>query len=284
MFQKFRTSFLSNSRWFLIPVAVLCLLALSGGGRAQSSDEHDNYKLKLDGFWFYSNPSGSVHGQSDEVPVDFTKDLGFSSYSTFSGKIDWKFTHKNHFYVNITPFYTSKTTTLTRDITFQGIPFSANADVNSSLHAFMIAPGYQYDFIRRRRGHIGLGVQVDIFNTTAKIKALGTVNGGTGTSESGVYQASGSLLAPIPVAGPEGRLYLTDSGRIFVEGNVYGMYLFGYGNFISTSDTLGVAINKHLTLNAGYQLGSKLTVTASSNRMGLGLTQKGPMVGLEIYF
>ena len=122
------------------------------------------------------------------------------------------------------------------------------------------------------------------FNTTAKIKALGTVNGGTGTSESGVYQASGSLLAPIPVAGPEGRLYLTDSGRIFVEGNVYGMYLFGYGNFISNFGHPGVAINNHLTLNAGYQLGSKLTVTASSNRMGLGLTQKGPMVGLELYF
>ena len=62
------------------------------------------------------------------------------------------------------------------------------------------------------------------------------------------------------------------------------MYLFGYGNFISTSDSLGVAINNHLTLNAGYQLGSKLNVTASSNRMGLGLTQKGPMVGLELYF
>ncbi len=275
---------LLKSRWFLIPLALLCLLSVPRGARAQNNDEHDNYKLKLDGFWFYSNPTGSVHGQSDEVPVDFTQDLGFSSYSTFAGKIDWKFTHKNHFYVNITPFYSSKTTTLTRDITFQGVPFTANADVNSSLHAFMIAPGYQYDFIRRRRGHIGLGVQVDIFNTTAKIKALGTVNGGNGTSESGAYQASGSLLAPIPVAGPEGRLYLTDSGRIFVEGNVYGMYLFGYGNFISTAESVGVTVNNHLTLNAGYQLGSKLNVTAGSNRMGLDLTQKGPMVGLELYF
>jgi hypothetical protein len=280
----FAAESVAKSRWLLIPLALLCLLALPSGACAQSSDEHDDYKLKIDGFWFYSNPSGSIHAQSDEVPINLTKDLNFSNYSTFSGKIDWKFTHKNHFYVNISPFYTTKTTTLTRDITFQGIPFSAGSDVASTLHALMIAPGYQYDIIRRRRGHIGIGVQIDIFDTSAKIKALGTVNGGQGTSESGAYSASGSLLAPIPVAGPEGRLYLTDSGRVFVEGNVYGMYLFGYGDFVSTSDTIGIAVNRHLTLNAGYQLASKLNVTASSNRMGLGLTQKGPMVGLEIYF
>ena len=71
-----------------------------------------------------------------EVPVDFTQDLGFSSYSTFSGKIDWKFTHKNHFYVNITPFYSSKTTTLTRDITFKVFPSQrTRMSIRASMHS-----------------------------------------------------------------------------------------------------------------------------------------------------
>jgi hypothetical protein len=268
----------------LIPFALLFFLALPTAVRAQRDEEHDDYKIKLDGFWFYSNPTGTFHGQSDMVPVDFTKDLNFSSYTTFSGKVDWKLSHKNHLYVTITPFYTSKQTTLVRDITFEGVPYSAGAVVNSTLHAFLVAPGYQYDFIRRRRGHIGLGIQVDIFDVvSAKIAATGQVSGG-GSSGSGAYSSSASLLAPIPVAGPEGRLYLTDSGRVFVEGNLYGMYLFGYGDFISTQGTLGLSVNKHLSLNAGYQLASKLNVTVSSNRLGIGLTQKGPMVGLEIYF
>ena len=43
-----------------------------------------------------------------------------------------------------------------------------------------------------------------------------------------------------PVAGSQFRFYLTNSPRLFVEGNVYGMYLFGYGNFVSTSDTIRV--------------------------------------------
>ena len=64
------------------------------------------------------------------------------------------------------------------------------------------------------------------------------------------------------------------------------MYLFGYGNFVSTSDDVGVTLTKRLSLNAGYQLGTRLTVNNDSktNRIGLRLTQKGPIVGAEVSF
>lgn len=89
--------------------------------------------------------------------------------------------------------------------------------------------------------------------------------------------AKKSLLAPIPVAGPQYRLYLTKSPRLYVEGNLFGMYFFGYGNFISTADDLGVTLTKHFSVNAGYQLGSRLNVNVDSknDRLGLSLTQKG---------
>jgi hypothetical protein len=63
------------------------------------------------------------------------------------------------------------------------------------------------------------------------------------------------------------------------------MYFFGYANFLSAGD-LGYGINKHLTINARYQLGSRLVVNnkSSSDRTGLRLTQTGPMVGLELSF
>jgi hypothetical protein len=94
------------------------------------------------------------------------------------------------------------------------------------------------------------------------------------------------LLAPIPVAGPEYRLYLTNAARLFVEGNVYGMYFFGYGNFVSTADNIGFTITKHLSVNAGYTLGSHLVInnSSSSNRIGLRLTQRGPIAGVELSF
>lgn len=105
---------------------------------------------------------------------------------------------------------------------------------------------------------------------------------GTGTQQVAA-KSSASLLAPIPVAGPEFRLYLLKS-RLFVNGQGMGMYLFGYGNYFSTTDYLGVAVTKFLSINAGYAIGSHLRVNNSANRVGLDLVQKGPLAGLEVSF
>ncbi len=252
--------------------------------QVSEKEDFDTYKLRIAAGWFYVNPTGSIHGATDIGSVDLQKDLGFSSYPTFSGKVDWKFTRKNHLYVAIIPLDTSRQTVLNRTFTFQGQTFTAGVTADSSLDTLAVAPGYQYDFIRRKRGHLGLGLQLDLFDTTAKINVAAQVTGG------GVHQnavsASGSLLAPIPVAGPNFRLYLTNSPRVFVEGNVLGMYLFGYGNFVSTVGTVGVTLSKHFAVLGGYQLGSHLVVNnnSSNDRVGLRLTQKGAIVGLETSF
>ncbi|MGA8034665.1 MAG: hypothetical protein WA823_09605 [Candidatus Acidiferrales bacterium] len=257
------------------------LLALPAISRAQQLEDFDQYKLRIDTYWFYSTPSGSVQGSSDQVPVDFQKDLGFNPYSTFAARADWKFTRRNHFYIAASNFNSTRQKVLERTITFQGQTFEVNTSVRSDLHAFVIAPGYQFDIIRRRRGHLGIGVQADLFNSSAKITAA-VQAGGSGAATT----AKASLLAPIPVAGPDYRIYLTNSPRLFLEGNVYGMYFFGYGNFVSTTDTLGLTVNKHISLNLGYQLGSRLVVTnsASADRLGLRLTQQGAIAGAEFSF
>jgi hypothetical protein len=151
----------------------------------------------------------------------------------------------------------------------------------ANLSAPLIAPGYQYDIFRRRRWHLGLAVQFNLFNSQASLFAAAQVN-----TNNQVISAKKSLLVPIPVAGPQARFYLTNSPRVYVEGNLYDMYFFGYGNFVSTSDNVGVTLTKHLSVNAGYQLGSRLNVNVDrkKDRLGLSLTQKGPIVGAEVSF
>ena len=252
--------------------------------KAQSGEEFDSYRLKLEGYWVYSTPTGTLQGSADSGTVDLTKDLNFNTYSTFFGKLDWKFTHKNHLYVFGSRLQSSRETVLTRTITFQGQTFVAGLTTKSGLDSPLYGFGYQYDIIRRRRGHLGLGLQFNVFDTTASISAAAQVTG-DGVHHAAV-SASASLLAPIPVAGPEFRYYLTDSPRLYVKGQVYGMYFFGYGNYISAWGTLGVNIVKHVSVNAGYQLGSRLVVNrdTSTNRIGLNLTEKGPAVGVEFSF
>ena len=247
---------------------------------ADDSDDLDQYKLRVSAFWFYSNPSGTFQGSGSNDVIDIDKDLGFNSYSTVAAYVDWKFTRKNHFTFVVSPFEQTRTTVLSRTITYQGQTYTVGGTVRADLKANLYAPGYQYDIIRRRRGHLGVAVQIDLFDASASLR---TIVQGPG----GQQQASGSasLLAPIPVAGPQYRFYITNSPRLFVEGNVYGMYLFGYGNFVSTTNDLGLTLNKHLSINAGYALGSRLVVNNNSTtRIGLRLTQQGPLVGIEAQF
>lgn len=62
---------------------------------------------------------------------------------------------------------------------------------------------------------------------------------------------------PIPVAGPQLRLYLTDSPHLYVEGNLYGMYFFGYGNFVSIADEIGrdsdEALEHQCRISVGFE-------------------------------
>jgi hypothetical protein len=61
----------------------------------------------------------------------------------------------------------------------------------------------------------------------------------------------------------------------------YGMYFFGYGDFYAARGTVGVGLNHHWRVIAGYQLGSRLSIHGGSHNIGIRMTQKGPVVGIE---
>jgi hypothetical protein len=182
----------------------------------------------------------------------------------------------------VTPFDHTKQFIVTRTIVFQGQTFNVGVAGSADLKVNAYAPGYQYDILSRKRGHLGIQAQLDLFDVQGTLAATAqVVNGVPRVSQ----KAQGSLRAPLPVAGPDVRFYLLpNSSRLFVTGNLLGMYFFGYGNFLSTIDTMGLTVNKHLGIRAGYQLGTRLTIKNASDRIGLDLTQKGPVTGLEFSF
>ncbi len=247
----------------------------------QDDEGIEDYKVRITALWFRSSPTVTLEAAGHNGLVNFNRDFNFNDYSTFTGKIDWKFTHKNHLFLVATPFNQSKEAVLTRTITFRGQTFTTGVSANAELRATLYGLGYQYDFIRRKRGHLGITLEANLFDTKGTLSAVTQVTG------NGVHQAAASaeasLLAPIPVAGPEYRLYLI-SQRLFVEGNLYGMWLFGYGNYLSTFNNLGFAFGKHLAVKAGYAYASRLKVNDSRSRVGLNLDQRGPTAGFDISF
>lgn len=245
--------------------------------RAQAGDDLDAYKWRAQGFWWFSQPTGSFTASSDQVSFDLNKDFHFASYSTFTGKIDYHFKRKHHLLFAVSPLTSSRTATINRNITFQGVTYDAGAQVTADLRSLGFAPGYQYDIFRRDHGYLAIQVSINLLDTKGTLTGIGTVNGISATRS-----ASGSVFAPLPVLGPKFRWYpLHDSNRFSLDGAFQGMYFFGYGDFLSAQGTAGVAASRHFAFRAGYQLGTRFSIHGSSSQVGVRLTQKGPVVGIE---
>ena len=272
-----RPSFLRNAALMRSTVATLALLMFSFQLHAATDDDLDAYKWRIDGLWWFSQPTGSFQGANDSGSFDLSKDFGFSSYSTFSAKVDWRFKRKHHLLLGISPVFSSRTTTLSRTIEFQGVTYDLGAQVSADIRSLSFAPGYQYDIIRRKRGYLAIATQVFLLNTKATLSGTAFLNGVSATRK-----ASGSIFAPLPVFGPQTRWYLSHSGRFALDGSVQGMYFFGYGNFVTAKADAVFSITRHLNLLAGYEMGTRLSIHGSSDQIGVRLTQKGPTAGIEL--
>ncbi len=266
----------NRSRTILIAVLFCLSLAALPPVRAQDANDLDNYKWRVDGDWWYSYPSGYFGENQTNNYFNINRDFGFGSYSTFTGKLDWHFAHKHHFLLSGTPNYTSKTSTINRTITFGGQTFDVGASVSASLNGFNIAPGYQYDIIRRDHGYLGIEIDINFIETTGKLSVVG--NAGNVARSSG----SKSFWAPLPDFGPVFRWYpLQDSNRLSFGGSFRGMPFFGYGNYLTGRADVGVGLTKHLNVRAGYQMGSRLSVHGTADQVAVQVTHRGPTAGIE---
>ncbi len=271
-------SFAKSSRKFIVAV-ILCLATLPLVC-AQDSGDLDNYKWRVDADWWYSHPSGYFGVNKTNNYFDVNKDFGFGSYSTFTGKLDWHFAHKHHFLLTGTPNYNSKTTIITREIMFAGQTFNVGAQVAVDLNSINIAPGYQYDIIRRDHGYLALEADINFISTTGKLSLAGNVG-----NLSGSTSGSRSFFAPLPDVGAGFRWYpLHDSGRLSLGGSFRGMPFFGYGNFMTGRADVGVGLTQHLNLRAGYEMGSRLSIHGTSDQIAVQLLHRGPTVGIEYSF
>lgn len=271
-------------------VRVLCLLLFTVIGavphlQAQQTgkeEEFDAYRVRIDALWFDVKPSGAFKGTTGGGFFDLQRDAHFNSYTSFTGVVDWRVTRKNHLFFGFIPFDRTKQFVVNRSITFQGKVYDVGLIASGQLKTNTYAFAYQYDILRRRRGNLGIRAQIDLFDIQGTLSSAAQITNGTLHVS---QRSQGSLRAPLPVAGPTGRFYLIpNSSRLFVTGQLLGMYFFGYGNFLSTLDTLGFTVNRHFGIRGGYQLAQRFTINNKSNRIGFDLTQKGPVAGIEFSF
>jgi len=218
---------------FLLIVASMLSIPVQAAG-----EEFDNARWKLQVNTWISAPTGYFNGKGGEGYFDLQRDFGFGNYATSSARLDWRFKRKHHLLFAITPVSSSRFTTLSRTIQWQGDTFDAGIRTNSNIKSLLFTPGYQYDFFRFQRGSLGFVVNVNLAYTSATLKASAGVSSGVSTI-SGSSSASGSLFAPLPAVGPTFRWYLPpNSSRLYLDGTL-GMSFSGTAILFPATACLG---------------------------------------------
>src|SRR6516165_5075052 len=113
-------------------VVSVCLLLSTAPLIHAESEDRDQYKWRVTAFWWFSQPGGFIKGTAeDATAIDLHRDLGFGSYSTFSGAVDWRFKRKPHLLSADSHVASTKSVTLNRTIMFQGETYDIGTRVSA---------------------------------------------------------------------------------------------------------------------------------------------------------
>ncbi len=241
-------------RYRATPVLCLaCLLAASpasaqygfGGGLSDPATG-ETYHIEIGGFLWNPTPTVLITSESLGIigsQIDFVEDFDIDKATFRQLKVVLRPGRKHKLRFEYTPIrYSNDAATLSRTIIFNGQRFDIALPVTTELKWNAMRFGYEWDFIYRDRGFVGLLLEAKYTDVEASIE------------NRFVGREFVSAKAPIPAIGVIGRGYIVPNVSITAEfsafklperidedygGKFYDFDLYGTVNF---SDHFGAQV------------------------------------------
>src|SRR5262249_15053354 len=185
--------------------AAMLLLAAASPARAQFQPRPlndpatgESFHIEADAsFW---NPSAdmTVSSESFGIPgtmIDLKNDLGVTDQRFPAFNVHVRPGRSHHLRFQYIPISYEGEARISRDIVFNGIRYSVNTPVNSSLDWKAFRFGYQYDFLVRNKGFAGVILEAKYTDVDVEL-------------DSQFAQEFAHARAPIPAIGGIGRVYV----------------------------------------------------------------------------
>lgn len=219
----------------------------------RSVGERYHVEFGLD-FWNPS-PVGTFASESLGIPgndIDLVSDFGVTSQRFRQMQVFLRPAKKHKFRMVFTPIRYSTEATLTRNLIFNGILFPVSVPVTLDFAWNAWQFGYEYDFIYRERGFVGVILEAKYTDVEVNLDAI-------------VGQEFARAKAPVPAIGGIGRVYVTSNTAVtfevtgiqvpqslaedvdakYIEYNIYGTFNF--------TNNVGVRFG-YRSLDVDYQI------------------------------
>ena len=233
----------------LIPASAQAQLNQSGNGRSRPAIGED-YHFEVTAAWWKPSLFGSV--SSDRLDligsrVDLVDDLNFGEarFRNFRFTMRPGLKHKVRF--QYTPLEYVASGVLERQVTFAGHVFDAALPVDSKLNWKVWRLGYEWDFLYRPRGYMGVVFEVRKTELSAEVASLAL---------SGSVEAE----APLPALGFVTRVYPLPDLAVNFELTGLKMPEF-QGKYEGTYMDLDLSATVNFTNNLGASFGWRMLDT-----------------------
>lgn len=238
-------------------------------GSVQSPRDFEQFRVELTADYWRLNPAGNV--KTDATHVDLRSDLGVRGQKGHGLiKLAAKPGRKHRILFAAIPYRLKGNSTITRTFEFGGKIYPVQDVISSDSEINHFFAGYQYDFVSRRQGHVGVMVGVGYFDGKATVSS----------QRFGSSAEDGS--APLPLAGIEFRGFpIPGKNALNINGEVKGMSLGSYGRYIESDMNLGFGLGRHFTLQVGANL-VDLDVHKKDLSEGFKLRFIGPTVSIQL--
>jgi hypothetical protein len=207
----------------------------------------ENYNVEITGALWDPTPSIFITSESLRgiagTKIDFVEDLGIEKSTFKQLRVVLRPAEKHKFRFEYTPIKYEADSVLKRTIVFNGLDYFVSLPVSTEVMWRAYRFGYEYDFVYRERGFVGLVLEAKYTDVKAELT-------------SAINDEFVHARAPIPAVGVIGRGYVAANISITSEFTFFKLPDIGedYGGRYFDFDLYGtVNFNDHVGASAGYR-------------------------------
>ncbi|MBI4413800.1 MAG: hypothetical protein HY576_05420 [candidate division NC10 bacterium] len=202
--------------------------------------------------------------------VDPVSDLGLDEeQNAFEGRVGITLLGRHKFRIGYLPLSFDGDRMVTRDITFQGVTFTAGTRVLTDLDVKILRAGYEFDFFKTPVGYLGVLFEVHYFDGEARLR-----------NTAGTQDEKADFRVPFPVLGLAFRAYPI-TRILSVGAEVVGVTIGSKGHYLDGEASVTLSPWPFVEITGGYRV---INLHGEDGDDELDLLLHGPFASLILRF
>jgi hypothetical protein len=273
----------------VLGAAIAAGLLAAAPARAQfPGDVPETFRLRLGGIFASLDTRASLSTSNiPDASVDLNNLLGQPDHrTTFRGDGYWNFAGRSYLDFGFLNFTTDSTRTVSQDIIFGNVTYTAGAQVASEDQQRYIYGAYRYEIFRNPSFHLGLSLGISYTTLKASLAASAGVIGPNGPVAGVTTTRQAEINAPVPLIGAETEIQIAGPVSIGAWVRAFKANIDPYsGSMVDAMAHVDWYIVRNFGVGVGYEYNRiNIEKTRDNGTTKLDFRYNGPRLYLTMTF